>query len=154
MLRALDAMWIWVLASLIFVLVVWLLIPSKQVVARGTFDSLELQFKQLIDGLPKQRILRVEMPNGVFLQFEHAKNSVQMDFPLISEQHKDLESTYRKEIESLGFHVKEATGSDGARFLDVNLSEDISELVELTKKIFTGTFGALETTKLKMVLLP
>jgi hypothetical protein len=84
-----------------------------------------------------------------FLQLSGDSEGVQIDFPLITGRQRGLESSIRATAEREGLAVLENLGSDGSRFLDVNMKADAGEVARVCRAFLREVFGAGEGTRLE-----
>jgi hypothetical protein len=84
-----------------------------------------------------------------FLQLSGDRNSVQVDFPLITPRQRSLEGTIRDVAEHEGLDVVETSGSDGSRFLDVNVNGDYRAVAAICSKILRGVYSLSGHVELK-----
>jgi hypothetical protein len=56
-----------------------------------------------------------------FLQLTASAEGIELDMPLIGERQRMLEPRFRSVAAELGLAVRESRGSDGSRFLDIDL---------------------------------
>lgn len=146
---------IWIIAIVVFVFLVWALMPSSKIVKKGGFSHLDHQFNCLINGQPKVRTLIVEVIGTTdFIQFSHFRDHIQVDFPLVTERQNSLRDQYRREVEKLGYSAEVSKGSNGASFIDFAVPADPNKVSETCATLLKGTFKLTGSEKLKMVLMP
>ena len=56
-----------------------------------------------------------------FLQFTASPTVVELDLPLVTERQQSLEEPFRAAAADLGLAVRDSRGSEGSRFLDIDL---------------------------------
>jgi len=140
------------IAALVIVLIllayfVW---PRSNYSETGQVSELSKYFDLLQNSTPSYNTLIISAETTKdFLQFSRYENNIELDFPLVTEKQKALEMKFREACERLSLTVRETSGTDGARFLDVDLPSDISERVKITEKILTDVFGINENGELK-----
>jgi hypothetical protein len=83
-----------------------------------------------------------------FVQFSGGRNGIQLDLPLVTRDQQDREAAIRAFFAERGERVIESRGTNGARFLDVELPADPDRLALLTAGVFSEVFGAAQTVKL------
>jgi hypothetical protein len=84
-----------------------------------------------------------------FLQLSGDPQGVQIDFPLITDRQLSLESKIRSAAEAEGLVVVENKGSDGSRFLDIDIEEDAAGVTRVCRVLLRDVFGAGETAQLE-----
>jgi len=136
-------------------LVIYLFAPRKKVVEKGFFHDLPNKFNVLLNSKPKVSTIIVAISGTEdFIQFSFDDEKVEMDYPVITPRQKELSPKFREICSQSGYQVREITGSDGAKFLDISVSSDSEDLVIISKRILTNLFGAKDDTKLKFTFLP
>lgn len=145
---------IWIVAIvLIGLLVLWAFWPRRSFIQYRRVDRLCRKFRELLNGSPKPTVLILEASkNGPFLQFSHFSELV-ANFPLVTEQHQKLECKFREAVDSNEFSVSYATGSDGARFLEVKLPQDPEAAANFAELILIEVFGLDSDSRVKTKLL-
>lgn len=84
-----------------------------------------------------------------FLQLTGNMKGVQIDFPLITARQLSLESKIRLTAEAEGLVVVENKGSDGSRFLDIDIEEDVAGVTLVCRVLLREVFGAGEAARLE-----
>lgn len=83
-----------------------------------------------------------------FVQYSGGTTGIQLDLPMVTRSHQDRETRIRAFLAGRGERVVERRGTDGARFLDVDLPADPERLAQLTAGIVCEVFGAPATVRL------
>jgi hypothetical protein len=83
-----------------------------------------------------------------FVQYSGGTTGIQLDLPLVTQDQQDCEAEIRAFFAERGERVVERRGTDGARFLDVDLPADPDRLARLTAGVVCEVFGAPRTVKL------
>lgn len=83
-----------------------------------------------------------------FLQLTGDKNGVQLDFPMITSRQRAHESKIRKAIASAHLAVCENYGTDGARFLDIDVEGSSQTVAAVCSKILREVFNVAGDTTL------
>jgi len=83
-----------------------------------------------------------------FIQLSGSPEGIQIDFPLITPRQKELENTIRAACNSLSLQLTDSKGSDGARFLDINLDGEANQLAIIVQKFLSQAFSVSSTSKL------
>jgi hypothetical protein len=138
-----------VVVALVGLLIVWAFWPRRAFTQYRRVDRLCRKFRELLDGSPKPTVLILEASrNGPFLQFSHFSDLV-ANFPLVTEQHLKLESKFREAIDSNNLSVSYATGTDGARFLEVKLPQKPEAAAKFAELILIEVFGLDQNSRVK-----
>lgn len=83
-----------------------------------------------------------------FLQLSGDKTAVQLDFPMITSRQRAYESKIRNAAESANLAVCENYGSDGARFLDIEVEGSSQTVAAVCSKILREVFNVTGETTL------
>ena len=83
-----------------------------------------------------------------FIQFTGDAKGVQLDLPLITERQKELETAFWHVSKDLNLKVVENKGSDGSRFLDIDLNGNAFEITNIVKIFIEKLFNVNSGTKL------
>ena len=84
-----------------------------------------------------------------FLQMSAGPGAVQLDLPLITPRQAALEPEIRAVAAGEGLSVYESEGTDGARFLDMDLEKDSARVAAVCRAFLRGVFGAGEGARLE-----
>jgi hypothetical protein len=84
-----------------------------------------------------------------FLQLLAGVEDVQIDFPLITDRQRGVESRIRAAAEGEGLTVEEVEGSDGAHFLDMYLEKDAGRVTRVCRTFLRDVFGAGDDARLE-----
>jgi hypothetical protein len=125
---------------------------SGHSVETGTSTDLTKHVQRLIDA-PEGAFLIVELPAMVdaFLQFTAGPNAIKMDHPLISDIQRSREQAFRLACQAIQRWPYESLGSDGARFLDCDLSRDPASAAIDIGRVLESLFAIRPTTQLRFV---
>src|SRR5690242_7693420 len=92
---------------------------------RGTIGDVQAHLQRLIAATDPHAFLVITVAGTPhFFQFNVDSNAITLDFPLITADQKSREAGFRSFCRSLGFPLRESTGSDGSQFLDCDLPRD------------------------------
>jgi hypothetical protein len=83
-----------------------------------------------------------------FLQLTATPDSAQIDFPLITDRQRELESRIREAAAELRLDFRETLGSDGSHFLDCDLTATPAEIAHACRQLLTRVFGVSEDARL------
>lgn len=84
-----------------------------------------------------------------FIQFTGDQTGVQLDFPLVRARQKIMEPSFRETAKKLGVTVVESEGSDGSRFLDVNIEGSPSEVRQVSSAFLAKFFHVTDDSDLE-----
>ena len=82
-----------------------------------------------------------------FLQFSASSDTVQLDFPLITDAQKAREASIRQFLEDRDLPAVINLGTDGSRFLDSDLPADTKLVSRVTREAFREIFGVGESAR-------
>jgi len=83
-----------------------------------------------------------------FVQYSGGATGIQLDLPLITPHQQEREAAIHAFFAKQGERVIERRGTDGARFVDVDLPADPDRLARLTAGLVSEVFGASRIVKL------
>jgi hypothetical protein len=83
-----------------------------------------------------------------FVQYSGGTGGIQLDLPLVTEHQQNREAEVHAFFARQGERVVERRGTDGARFLDVDLPADPDRVARLTVGVVRELFGASQEVKL------
>lgn len=124
--------------------------PNNTVISIGNVDSIENIIENLMKSTSENAFLIIKI-HGTddFIQFTGDAKGVQLDFPLITDRQKNLESAFRSAGKDLNLKIIENKGSDGSSFLDIDINGNASEITNIVKKFIGKLFNANPSTKLE-----
>lgn len=144
-----------IIGIIIIAFLVYLFIPSKEIVVNGKLTDLAKQFNvYLFSDPPLSSLIIAIKGKEDFIQFSRASMEVELDYPLITERQNENRNKYREICSELGLELRETKGSDGSAFLDADVPADPEKLAKITKRILGSLFGATDETKLKYSFIP
>jgi hypothetical protein len=76
-----------------------------------------------------------------FLQLSGDASGVQIDFPLVTARQRGYEKKIREVASREGLEVVETYGSDGSRFLDMDVNGESSEVTAVCSKLLREVFS-------------
>ena len=115
----------------------------------GNIDSIEDMINSLMNSSNEYSFLIIQINETEdFIQFTGGPGGVQLDFPLITERQKSLESDFRRVSIDLNLKVIENKGAEGDRFLDIELNGNPFEITEIIKKFIRNLFNVNSGSKL------
>ncbi len=84
-----------------------------------------------------------------FIQFTGDTKGVQLNFPLITEEQKQHEAAFNNVSKKLNLKVIENKGSDGSRFLDIDINGNANEISNTIKSFIKNLFNVDQSTSLE-----
>jgi hypothetical protein len=119
----------------------------------GTMKDIENKINLLMNSSNERSFLVIEISGtGDFIQFSGDKNGVQIDFPLLTENQKRMESKFRGIAKDQSLTVIENRGTDGNKFLDIDLNGAPADISKKIKSFLEKLFEVDENTELKFEL--
>jgi len=114
-------------------------------------SKLQPYLEQLIHTSPNDHAFLIVTVSGTedFLQMTGDSGGVQLDFPLVTGRQQSMESTIRMVADRNGLVLVENRGSDGSRFLDIDLSADAVEAARVCEILLREVFAVDNTTGLE-----
>jgi hypothetical protein len=85
--------------------------------------------------------LTINITPDDFMQLTGDASGVQIDFPLITARQRGFETKIRHVASGAHLEVIENSGSDGSRFLDMNVNGASDKVAAICSKILRGVFG-------------
>jgi hypothetical protein len=120
---------------------------SKKV--QGTMSNILSYIDKLIKSTKNDSFLIIIIKDtNDFIQFTKTDNGVKLDFPLVTQSHKDLENQFRDICSKYSLNIIESKGTDGTRFLDVNIQGSSYDITKINQSILTDLFKINSTTAL------
>ena len=135
-----------VIIAVVVVLILWMM-KSKptSITNQGTLSDIPRYIGALLESdIPGAFLIITHESSGDFLQFTARENTIQMDFPLITEQQKKKSNKLKVVCSELGLKLEENTGSDGSKFCDWNLRATPEEMSRIITSVFIQTFESKE----------
>jgi hypothetical protein len=122
--------------------------PSESESFVGGWDDVDEYVRRLANA-PEYGVLIIGVQGSEdFVQFSASDESVQMDFPLVTVAQQAREAAMRAFFEARDTPIMENHGSDGERFLDVELSGDPERIAEVTRDVLADVFDATPADRL------
>ena len=143
--------------SAIIILGAFLFVRSKQsqVIPKiqGRLKNLEENLSKLMGSNNGHAFLIVEVSGTEdFIQFSGDVKGAQLDFPLVTDHQKEMEAQIRQSAKNQNLAIIENKGSDGSRFLDIDIDGSPSEIAEISKGLLVSIYGVNESTALMFQL--
>lgn len=92
---------------------------------RGHVFDIPVYVERLMLSTDESSFLIIDIAHSNdFMQLTGDERGVQLDFPMIAARQQSFEKKIREVASREGLEVEETFGSDGARFLDVNINGD------------------------------
>ena len=116
---------------------------------RGTIADVQTHLQRLIEAPDPHAFLVITVAGtSHFFQFSTDSSAIELDFPLITADQKSREAGFRTVCQTLGFHLRESTGSDGSQFLDCALPRDVPRASVAVQRALRSVFGVADSTAL------
>ena len=133
-----------IIAVVVVVLIFWMMKPqSTSAGSQGVLSDAPRYLEALLKSDdPHAFLIITHEPSGDFLQFTAGTNTVQMDFPLITEQQKNKAELIKNTCSNLDLVLERNKGRDGSEFYDWNLSGTPEEMFKIIAPVFILAFGA------------
>jgi hypothetical protein len=136
------------LVTLSLLLLAWVDWPRRTHRIRGTVAELEPRISNLMrSGRQTFLIVRIAGTKD-FLQLTATPESAQIDFPLITDRQRELESRIREAASEFRLDFRETRGSDGSRFLDCDLTATPAEIARVSRQLLSRVFSMSEDARL------
>ena len=84
-----------------------------------------------------------------FIQCSGDPKGIQVNIPLITPRQIELESKIHIAINVLGLQLSETKGSDGSRFLDININGEAPQVSIIMQSLVYEVFGVTSSNKLR-----
>ena len=97
---------------------------------------------------PSFLIVKVSGSEEDFLQFTASSDSIQVDFPLITERQRQRERLIHDACIALQLEPRINEGPDGARFLDCSIPSNVASVSLATRKLLRAVFRTNSETQL------
>ena len=119
----------------------------------GTIENIQPIVEKL---LASRKVDNFVIINNVgtedFFQMQVYEEGAQIDFPIVTERQKFLESKIRKAVVDRNRTIAENPGSDGSNFIDVDVEKDVQVITQLSIYFLKSIFNASDSTKLEFQL--
>jgi hypothetical protein len=119
----------------------------------GSLKDIESHISKLMNTDKDYAFLIIEISGtDNFIQFSGDNESVQLDFPLATDRQENLESKFKQVAKQHNLDVVKSNGTDGMRFLDINMHGSPSEVAKASISFMEGLFGVSENTEIDFQL--
>lgn len=116
---------------------------------RGSKKSVELYVDRLMRSRSGFAYLIIGVDHADdFIQMTGDSNGVQLDFPLITTRQQTREALIKRTAQTEGLSVVENFGTDGARFLDLDVHGSSRKIAELCCRMLERLFDVDDDTAL------
>jgi len=142
------------LVLLVFVGAWWLAKSSRpartvSLNCAGTDQELERLIAALMNSTQQAYLIATVSGTDDFLQMTGGPTGVQIDFPLITPRQQGFESTIRQAATVRRLKVKENRGSDGSRFLDIDVTDDSRAIAQICRTLMRDVYSTSHDTVLQ-----
>ena len=115
----------------------------------GVSSDMVTAINRLLEAEASDAFLVVSIRStGDFIQFTAIPGTVQMDFPLITRRQQELRSKFEEACSALGLVQSVNSGSDGADFLDYDISGSPESIASAVREVLRGVFGVESDSEL------
>lgn len=115
----------------------------------GNTDNIEGLIKKLMKSTNETAFLRIQIQDTEdFIQFTGDATGVQLNLPLITDRQKSLGPAFSEVGAELDLQVIENEGTDGSKFLDIDINGNETEISNTVQKFIGKLFNANPSTKL------
>lgn len=122
---------------------------NDSVTSIGNVENIENIIENLMKSTNEYAYLIIKIQDSEdFIQFTGDAKGVQLDLPLITVRQKELETAFWHVGKDLNLKVVENKGSDGSRFLDIDLNGNAFEITNIVKIFIEKLFNVNSSTKL------
>lgn len=146
------------LCLLLVILVGWIvwrfcrpyLLPSSPNHHTGSPEELDDLVARLMKSTREGAFLIVQVEHGDdFLQMTGGSSGVQIDFPLVTERQKGFELKIRRSAAHQGLRVVENYGTDGSRFLDIDIHDGPGRIAAVCRELMGDIYGTPRQAKFR-----
>jgi hypothetical protein len=123
---------------------------NKSGTAYGNYYDIQNYIEQLVISEESDAFIIITIKGtNDFLQLTGNTSEIQIDFPLITKQQKQNEDKIILAAKKLNLDYIYNTGSDGSKFLDFNIKNNVSNISQVTKNLLIEVFKVDENTVLE-----
>lgn len=132
------------LVAIGMLLLAWVLWPRRVHKITGNPSELEPRIARLMQSHSQTFLIVRIAGTDDFLQLTAARNGAQIDFPMITDRQRALESKVREAAAELQLSFRETKGTDGSRFLDCDFQGTSHDVTLTCRRLLTRVFGATD----------
>ncbi len=131
----------------VIALVLWIVLSryskSEEQIEIGSINQLESLVTRLVNSKVEFSYLGIK-PEGAsaFFQLTASDEGAQVDFPLITDEQKGLGSAVEEVAKKNALVVYETIGTDGSKFLDIDVNGNPDRITETVKILVKGVFSS------------
>jgi hypothetical protein len=107
----------------------------------GRVFDIRLYVARLMRANDACAFLIIKIPPDDFMQLTGDESGVQVDFPLITARQRGFETKIREAASRANLEVIENSGSDGSRFLDLNVNGAPDHVAAICSKLLREVFS-------------
>jgi len=116
----------------------------------GTVDDIPINIEKLMKSKKDDAFLIIKVQGtGDFIQFTGDIDGIQLDFPLITSKQKKRETDFWGAARDLNLDVFENKGSDGSRFLDIDINGSTSAVSDIVTLFIARFLSVTKDTALE-----
>lgn len=118
----------------------------------GSFDDIKDNIEKLMQSTKDDSFLIITVHGTEdFVQFTADEKGVQLDLPLITERQKTFENRFKEICLKSNLKPIVHTGSDGSRFLDVDIEGTPTDIAKTIQAIIEDLYSVDQCGKLEFV---
>jgi len=118
----------------------------------GNFSDIEANVSRVLVNQQNTGVLVIQVvDHEAFVQFTGGQSGIQLAFPMVTEYQKSSEPSLRSFLKGHGMDVHESSGSDGTRFLDVDLPPDSKTIATTISQLLVSLYGISSEAKLRFM---
>lgn len=115
---------------------------------KGSLNDVERFISGLMSAEGENGVLIITLSGTTkFVQFNGSRKGVQMDFPLVTDEQKTRRDSILAAAKSLGLVHVLNKGSDGAEFIDFNLTDTAPAISKTIRDMLSQLYEANEATE-------
>jgi hypothetical protein len=123
--------------------------PNDTATSVGSIDDIESNIEKMMRSSKQDAFLIVTVyGTSDFIQFTGDAKSVQLDFPLVTDEQKSMETAFRSVAKELNLNTVENRAGDEI-FLDIDIKGTAAEISIIAKALIIKLFMVNQNTKIE-----
>jgi hypothetical protein len=119
----------------------------------GSIDDIENNIEKIMRSTKKDAFLIAKVHGtSDFIQFTGDAKGVQLDFPLVTDRQKSMETAFRSVAKELNLEIVGNRGSGGQNFLDIDIKGTTAEITVIARTLMEKLFRVNQNTKIEYEL--
>jgi hypothetical protein len=119
----------------------------------GGIDDIEGNIEKIMRTTKKDAFLIAKVHGtSDFIQFSGDAKGVQLDFPLVTDRQKSMETAFRSVAKELNLQIVENRGSGGEHFLDIDIKGTAAEISFIVRTLMEKLFRVNQSTRIEYEL--